>query len=176
MQEVGSSLRVDFLLQLLKSMSLKTNAVRLLDSAKVSYLLKEYDVDESDLSADHVAETLGLEPEKLYKTLVLKGVVDPYLVVIIPGNSQLDLKKIAKASGNKHCEMLPMKELQSVTGYLRGGCSPLGMKKNFPTFIEEVAELEAQIWVSAGRRGLQVALAPNTLARLTSASFADLVS
>ncbi|GAA4182265.1 MULTISPECIES: Cys-tRNA(Pro) deacylase [Sphingobacterium] len=157
-------------------MSHKTNAVRLLDTAKVNYELREYEVDDHDVSAEHVALSLGLLPETLYKTLVLKGNIDPYIVAVIPGNAQLDLKKIAKASGNKNCEMLPMKDLLAVTGYIRGGCSPIGMKKLFPTFIEEAAQLETEISVSAGKRGLQMILNPNDLATLTKAIWSDLIS
>lgn len=104
-------------------MSSKTNAVRLLETAGIRYELREYEVDEQDVSAEHVAETLGLPLKTLYKTLVLKGNKDPYIVAVIPGNAHLDLKKLAKASGNKNCEMLPMKDLLTVTGYIRGGCS-----------------------------------------------------
>ncbi|MEI2272090.1 Cys-tRNA(Pro) deacylase [Sphingobacterium sp. ML3W] len=157
-------------------MSHKTNAVRLLDTAKVNYELREYEVDDHDVSAEHVALSLGLLPETLYKTLVLKGNIDPYIVAVIPGNAQLDLKKIAKASGNKNCEMLPMKDLLAVTGYIRGGCSPIGMKKLFPTFIEEAAQLETEISVSAGKRGLQMILNPNDLATMTKAIWSDLIS
>ncbi|MND85618.1 Cys-tRNA(Pro)/Cys-tRNA(Cys) deacylase YbaK [compost metagenome] len=157
-------------------MSHKTNAVRLLDTAKVNYELREYELDDHDVSAEHVALSLGLLPETLYKTLVLKGNIDPYIVAVIPGNAQLDLKKIAKASGNKNCEMLPMKDLLAVTGYIRGGCSPIGMKKLFPTFIEEAAQLETEISVSAGKRGLQMILNPNDLATLTKAIWSDLIS
>ncbi|WP_223582346.1 Cys-tRNA(Pro) deacylase [Sphingobacterium sp. GVS05A] len=157
-------------------MSHKTNAVRLLDTAKVNYELREYEVDDHDVSAEHVALSLGLLPETLYKTLVLKGNIDPYIVAVIPGNAQLDLKKIAKASGNKNCEMLPMKDLLAVTGYIRGGCSPIGMKKLFPTFIEEAAQLETEISVSAGKRGLQIILNPNDLATMTKAVWSDLIS
>lgn len=157
-------------------MSHKTNAVRLLDTAKITYELKEYEVDELDVSAGHVAASLGISADTLYKTLVLKGTKDPYIVAVIPGNAQLDLKKMAKVSGNKHCEMLPMKDLLSITGYIRGGCSPIGMKKLFPTFMEEAAQLEQQISVSAGKRGLQMLLNPNDLASLTRATWSDIIS
>jgi len=156
-------------------MSQKTNAVRLLDTAKIDYELREYVVDDHDVSAEHVALSLGLNPELLYKTLVLKGTKDPYLVAVIPGNAHLNLKKIARVSGNKYCEMLPMKDLLSVTGYIRGGCSPIAMKKPFPTFIEELAQLEDHISVSAGKRGLQIVLNPHSLATITQASFCDLL-
>ncbi len=157
-------------------MSHKTNAVRLLDTAKVNYDLREYEVDDENVSAEHVALSLGLLPETLYKTLVLKGNKDPFIVAVIPGNAHLDLKKIARASGNKNCEMLPMKDLLAVTGYIRGGCSPIGMKKLFPTFIEEAAQLEQEISVSAGKRGLQMILNPIDLATMTQATWSDLIS
>ena len=157
-------------------MSQKTNAARILDQLNIPYELREYPVDENDLSAQHVAEAIGEDPEKLYKTLVLKGNKDAYLVAVIPGNAQLDLKKMAKASGNKNCEMLPMKELLSVTGYIRGGCSPIGMKKHFPTFIEELATLQEKVIISAGKRGLQIVLAPKNLIQAAEASVADLIS
>ena len=135
-------------------MSKKTNAVRILESQNITFKLREYEVDENDLSAEHVAESLGISADKIYKTLILKGQKDPFLVAVIPGYAQLDFKKLAKASGNKNCEMLPLKDLLATTGYIRGGCSPIGMKKNFPTYIEEIASLENDIIISAGKRGL----------------------
>jgi Cys-tRNA(Pro)/Cys-tRNA(Cys) deacylase len=152
----------------------KTNAIRILDAHKINYELKEYEVDEDDLSAVHVAKLIGIHPDKIYKTLVMKGQKDPYLVAVIPGNAQLNLKKIAKVSGNKNCEMLPVKDLLAVTGYIRGGCSPIGMKKQFPVFIEETATLEEKIIISAGKRGLQIIINPNELALVTGAQFADI--
>lgn len=156
-------------------MSQKTNAVRLLDQMKIDYQLREYEVDEDDLSAEHVADSLGISAEKLYKTLILKGQKDPFLVAVIPGNTQLDLKKIAKISGNKSCEMLPLKDLLAVTGYIRGGCSPIGMKKLFPTYIEEMATLETEIIISAGKRGLQIIINPEELKNLVQGQFADII-
>lgn len=153
----------------------KTNVARILDAHNISYELREYEVNEEDLSAVHVAKSIGIDADKIYKTLVLKGQKDPYLVAVIPGNAQLDLKKLAKVSGNKNCEMLPMKDLLAVTGYIRGGCSPIGMKKQFPTFIEEIAILEEKIIISAGKRGLQVIINPNELASVTGAQFADII-
>ncbi|MBN9292860.1 MAG: Cys-tRNA(Pro) deacylase [Flavobacteriia bacterium] len=153
----------------------KTNAVRILDTMKISYTLREYEVSENDVSAEYVAEKIGVEPEKLYKTLVLKGNAVPFIVAVIPSSAQLDLKKIAKVSGNKHCEMLLMKDLLSVTGYIRGGCSPIGMKKQFPTYIEELAQTEEQIIISAGKRGLQLVIAPEDLQKAVQAEFADLI-
>jgi Cys-tRNA(Pro)/Cys-tRNA(Cys) deacylase len=156
-------------------MHAKTNAIRILEQQKIAHEVKTYEVDENDLSAEHVAESLGIAPETIYKTLVLKGQTDPYLVVLLPANAHLDLKKIAKISGNKNCEMLPMKDLLQVTGYIRGGCSPIGMKKIFPTYIEELATLEPTITISAGKRGLQIIINPIDLQQLIQAKFADLV-
>lgn len=157
-------------------MIIKTNAARILDKLDISYELRTYEVDiDEHQSAVDVAAAIGLAPEKIYKTLVLKGQKDPYIVAVIPGNAQLDLKKIAKASGNKHCEMLPMKDLQSVTGYIRGGCSPIGMKKQFPTYVEELSTLETSIVLSAGKRGLQIIIHPYDLAKVTEVFFADLI-
>ncbi|MFW2136173.1 Cys-tRNA(Pro) deacylase [Chryseobacterium sp. TY4] len=157
-------------------MSKKTNAVRILESQNITFKLREYEVDENDLSAEHVAESLGISADKIYKTLILKGQKDPFLVAVIPGDAQLDFKKLAKASGNKYCEMLPLKDLLAITGYIRGGCSPIGMKKNFPTYIEEIASLENDIIISAGKRGLQIILNPKDLQIVTEARFADLCS
>ncbi|MCV9927559.1 Cys-tRNA(Pro) deacylase [Flavobacterium sp. LS1R49] len=153
----------------------KTNAARILDGFNISYELRTYEVDEEHQSALEVAEAIGVAPERIYKTLVLKGQNDPYLVAVIPGNAHLDLKKIAKASNNKYCEMLPMKDLLSITGYIRGGCSPIGMKKLFPIYIEELATLEDSIIISAGKKGLQIIINPTDLAQSLNAFFTDLV-
>lgn len=154
----------------------KTNVARLLDKAKVPYQLVPYEVDENDLSAIHVAEQLGENVEQVFKTLILHGDKSGYFVCVIPGADEVDLKKAAKVSGNKKCEMIPVKELLPLTGYIRGGCSPIGMKKHFPTYIHFSAEQFDNIYISAGQRGLQVLLAPANLVRETKASFADLVS
>lgn len=156
-------------------MQVKTNAARILESLKIPFELKEYPINDADLSAEHVAKSLGISAQIIYKTLVLKGSNDPYLVVLLPGDSQLDLKKIAKVSGNKSCEMLPLNELLNVTGYIRGGCSPIGMKKKFPTYIEEIATIEPEITISAGKRGVQIVLQPKHLQQATQAIFADLI-
>ena len=153
----------------------KTNVARLLDKAKIAYELVPYEVDENDLSATHVAEQLGENVEQVFKTLVLHGDKTGYLVCVIPGADEVDLKKAAKVSGNKKCEMLPMKELLPVTGYIRGGCSPIGMKKHFPTYIHQTAVTFSHIYVSAGQRGLQVKLAPADLIRESRAEEADLI-
>lgn len=141
----------------------KTNAARLLDKAKIDYQLIPYEVDEADLSAVHVAAQLNEPIEKVFKTLVLKGDKNGYFVCIIPGAEELDLKKAARVSGNKNCEMIPMKELLPVTGYIRGACSPIGMKKHFPAFIHESCLNFERIYVSAGKRGLQLVLSPSDL-------------
>lgn len=154
----------------------KTNVARLLDKAKVPYQLVPYEVDENDLSAIHVAEQLGENVKQVFKTLILHGDKSGYFVCVIPGADEVDLKKAAKVSGNKKCEMIPVKELLPLTGYIRGGCSPIGMKKHFPTYIHFSVEQFDNIYISAGQRGLQVLLAPADLVRETNASFADLVS
>jgi len=141
----------------------KTNAARLLDKAAIEYELIPYDVDEEDLSAVHVAEQLGEPVEKVFKTLVLKGDKSGYFVCVIPGADELDLKLAAKVSGNKNCDLIPMKDLLSVTGYIRGACSPISMKKHFPTFIHHSCKNFDKIYVSAGKRGLQLYLSPDDL-------------
>lgn len=153
----------------------KTNAARLLDQQKIKYELIPYIVDESDLSAIHIAEQLSEPIESVFKTLVLKGDKTGYFVCVIPGDKEVDLKKAAKVSGNKSCAMIPMKELLPVTGYIRGGCSPLGMKKRFPTYIHETAVNYPAIYISAGVRGLQLKLAPQDLISYCSLTLADLI-
>ena len=154
----------------------KTNAARLLDKAGIPYELIPYQVDETDLSARHLADQLGQDIERVFKTLVLKGDKTGYLVCVVPGDAEVDLKKAARVSGNKSAAMIPMKDLVAVTGYMRGGCSPLGMKKPFPTFIHESARDHESIYVSAGQRGLQILLSPDALMRAANAVPADLIS
>ena len=141
----------------------KTNAVRLIESEKIKYTIKEYVVDENDLSGVHVAIQLGQPSEQVFKTLVLKGEQKGYLVCCIPVAQELDLKKVARATGDKKVEMIPMKDLLAVTGYIRGGCSPIGMKKKLPTFIDETSELFDVIAISAGIRGMQILINPQDL-------------
>ena len=143
--------------------SVKTNVMRLLDKAKISYEAKEYPVDENDLSGSHTADLLGVDHGSMFKTLVLKGEKTGFLVCCIPVDGEVDLKKAAKAAGDKKVEMLPMKDLLAVTGYIRGGCSPIGMKKRYPTFLDPSAFLYDQIAISAGQRGVQVILSPKDL-------------
>lgn len=152
----------------------KTNVARLLDKAKVPYELIPYEVDENDLSAVHVAAQLGEDVERVFKTIVLHGDRTGYFVCVLPGEHDVDLKLAAKVSGNKKCELLPLKELLPTTGYIRGGCSPIGMKKHFPTYIHETARGFDAIYVSAGQRGLQVKLAPGDLLREAQADYATL--
>ena len=153
----------------------KTNVMRLLDAAGIAYRTLEYEVDENDLSGVHVAAQLGQDPDACFKTLVLKGEKQGYLVCCIPVAEELDLKKVARAAGDKKVEMIPMKELLPVTGYIRGGCSPIGMKKHFPTYIEETAELFDEIAVSAGMRGFQIILNPEELRAYVDGVFCSLV-
>ena len=141
----------------------KTNVARLLDKAKVKYELIPYEVDENDLSDPHVAESLGENIEQVFKTLVLHGDKSGHFVCVIPGEHEVDLKMAAKVSGNKKCDLIPMKELLPLTGYIRGGCSPIGMKKPFPTYIHETCLNFPHIFISAGVRGLQLKLAPQDL-------------
>lgn len=154
---------------------METNVTRLLALHKVSFEVRDYEVDEADLSAQYVARKIGLEPERVFKTLVAVGSDGTRLVFVIPGSFELNLKKAAKVARQKSIAMLPLKELELVTGYVRGGCSPLGMKKQFPTYLDETARLWESISISAGKRGVQVLLAPEQLVNLVGGEFADLV-
>lgn len=154
----------------------KTNASRLLDKAGITYELIPYEVDEADLSAVHVAERLGEDIRQVFKTLVISGDKNGYLVCIIPGDAEVDLKAVAKVSGNKKVEMIPVKELLPLTGYIRGGCSPIGMKKKFPTFIHTTCTDFDAIYVSAGVRGLQIKIAPSNLIQHINAEVADITA
>ena len=147
----------------------KTNAARLLDAAGIAYTLVEYAVDEDHLEASHVAAELGEDIDRVFKTLVLRGDKNGPFVCVIPGSLEVDLKVAARISGNKNCEMLHVKELLPLTGYIRGGCSPVGMKKQFPTFIHESALLYDTIYVSAGVRGMQLCISPTDLIQFTEA-------
>ena len=147
----------------------KTNAARLLDAASISYELIPYEVHEEHLEVAHVASQLGQNIEQVFKTLVLRGDRNGLFVCVIPGNFEVDLKLAAKISGNKKVEMIHVKELLPETGYIRGGCSPIGMKKPLPTFIHESALLYDSIFVSAGVRGLQLKISPSDLFRITGA-------
>lgn len=154
----------------------KTNAARLLDRAKIKYELVPYEVDENDLAAKHIADQLGEDLHQVFKTLVLHGDKTKYIVCVIPGCHEVDLKKAAKASGNKKVEMLPMKELLPTTGYIRGGCSPIGMKKAFPTYFHSSCYDFDYIYVSAGVRGLQLKINPKDLVKFVHATVADIAT
>ena len=151
----------------------KTNAARLLDKAGISYSLIPYEFDENDLAAQHVADSLGQPIERVFKTLVLHGDRSGHIVCVIPGNGEVDLKALAKVSGNKKVEMIAMKDLLAVTGYIRGGCSPIGMKKKFPTYFHTTALDFETIYVSAGVRGLQIEINPDALIGFVSGIVAD---
>lgn len=152
----------------------KTNAARLLDRAKINYELITYEVDPDNLAAEHVAEELGEDINSVFKTLVLNGERCGHFVCVLPGNMEVDLKKAAKAAGAKKAEMIPMKELLPLTGYIRGGCSPVGMKKPFPTYFHSTVLDHPFIYVSAGVRGLQFKIAPADLIAYCSAQVADI--
>ncbi len=154
----------------------KTNAMRLLEKAGVPFETVRYEADESDLSGVHAAKMLGLPPEQMFKTLVTKGEKHPYLVFVIPVAEELDLKKCAAAANDKRAELIPVKQLFPLTGYLRGGCSPVGMKKAFPTYFDETVTLFDRIYVSGGQRGLQICVNPNDLCFFLNASTADLTA
>ncbi|MGE0018970.1 MAG: Cys-tRNA(Pro) deacylase [Draconibacterium sp.] len=153
----------------------KTNAARILDSKSIQYELAEYEVNETDLSAVTLAKKIGQDVEQIFKTLVLRGDKTGIFVCVIPGNAEVDLKKAAKVSGNKNCAMVQQKELLPLTGYIRGGCSPIGMKKPFPAYIHETCILFDTIYVSAGQRGLQFKINPEDLIKVTGAEVCDLV-
>ena len=154
----------------------KTNAARLLDQHNISYELIPYEVDENDLGAQHIADVLGENIEQVFKTLVLQGDRSGYFVCVIPGAEEVDLKKAAKATGNKKCDLIPMKELLPLTGYIRGGCSPVGMKKPFPTYMHSSIESYNHVYISAGIRGLQFKIDPQDLINITKATVCDLTA
>ncbi|EEW37524.1 Cys-tRNA(Pro) deacylase [Granulicatella adiacens ATCC 49175] len=153
-----------------KKKVIKTNAVRMVEQAKIPYVIHEYDVDTAHLDALHAADGMGIPVEEVYKTIVLTGDRTGHLVACIAAHKELDLKQVAKISGNKRVELLSLDQLEPLTGYVRGGCSPIGMKKKFPTFIEESAMHHKTIRISAGKRGLQMELAPKDLQKMTEAT------
>jgi Cys-tRNA(Pro)/Cys-tRNA(Cys) deacylase len=152
----------------------KTNVIRLLEANKIPHDIKTYIVDEDDLSGTSVAQKIEVVEEIVFKTLVAEGDKTGIIVFCVPVNSELNLKKAASVSGNKKVELIPAKNLLTITGYIRGGCSPIGMKKKYPTFIDETAQLFDIIYVSAGIRGMQVGMNPNDLLTFTSSISADL--
>lgn len=156
-------------------MASKTNAVRLVQQAGISCREEFYEYDENDLNGNHAAAAIGFPPEQVFKTLVARGTKRGILVFCIPVCCELDLKKAAKAAGDKSIELLPVKELLPSTGYIRGGCSPVGMKKKYPTYFDEVCLLFDEIAVSAGERGHQMILPPNALVQLVDAELVDII-
>jgi ybaK/ebsC protein len=153
----------------------KTNAARILDRLKIAYELVPYEVDESDLSAVHVAEQLGQSIGQVYKTILLRGDKSGVFVCVIPGAAEVNLKLAAKVSGNKNAETVAMKELLPLTGYIRGGCSPLGMKKPYPIYLHKEALEQSYIYISAGLRGLQLKLSPQDLCQAVNATICEVV-
>ncbi len=153
---------------------MKTNAVRLLESMKIPYELRDYEVDPEDLAAETVAAKIGLPPEQVFKTLLARGDRSGLCFAVIPGNCELDLKALAAAAGDRKIELVPVKELQGLTGYIRGGVTVLGAKKAFPVFADETIQLWDVISVSAGVRGTQIILKPEDYLRATGAVLADI--
>ena len=149
---------------------MKTNAVRLLDSLGISYELREYEVDPVDLAAETVAAKIGFPPEQVFKTLLARGDRNGPCFAVIPGNSEMDLKALAKLSGDRKVELVPLKEVQPLTGYIRGGVTVLGAKKDYPVYADETMELWEVISISAGMRGTQILIAPADYLRVTSAT------
>lgn len=152
----------------------KTNAMRILDSKKIDYRMMEYPVDDHDLGAVAVAAKTGTDIDIIYKTLVLKGDKTGYVVACVPGAYELNLKALAKASKNKKVEMILMKDLEKITGYIRGGCSPVGMKKSFPTYIDSSAGSHEKIVISGGKRGLQIEISPEDLIKISNGEYAEI--
>lgn len=153
----------------------KTNAVRLLEQAGIAFELRHYDVDENDLSAERAAAKLNMPPETVFKTIITQGDATGYLFALMPAGTELDPRLLARASGNKRVEVLPLRDVQAVTGYIRGAVTVLGAKKAYPVFIEESVQLWERVGISGGLRGLEILLAPDDLIRVTSAQLADLV-
>ena len=154
----------------------KTNAARILDKLGIDYEIKTYEVDENNLSAIHVAETVGLDINSVFKTLVTRGDKTGIIMAVICGADDLNLKALAKVSSNKSVEMISLKELLPITGYIRGGCSPLGAKKDFPVYLDSKAMLQEKISISAGQRGMQIILSPKDLVIAANATVADIVA
>lgn len=152
----------------------KTNAARILEDFGVAYRLLEYAVDEEHLDAVHVAAEVGMPAEQVFKTLVVRGDKNGVMFAVIPGNGELDLKALARVSGNKRAELVPLKEVLPLTGYIRGGCSPLGAKKNYPVYMDETCDLWDEIAISAGQRGMQIIASPEGLQKATKATIAAL--
>lgn len=153
----------------------KTNALRVLDKSSIPYQLQTYSVDESDLSGMKVVEKLNVDFKKVYKTLVLQSNDKQYLVCCLPVNCEVDLKKLAKLSNHKKVEMIAMRDLQAITGYIRGGCSPVAMKKQFPTYFQEDILLLDEVYLSAGKRGVQMIVKPQDIISLVNGQVGDFI-
>ncbi len=153
---------------------MKTIAARILDQLNITYELRAYEVNEDELDAVSVARKVNLPPEAVFKTLVARGDKTGVMMALVAADAELDLKKLATISGNKKIELVAVKELLGLTGYLRGGCSPLGAKKKYPVIIDETVILSEQVSISAGQRGLQIIMAPDDLQRATEATLADI--
>ena len=154
----------------------KTNVMRMLDGAKIPYRVMEYEVDENNLAGTHIADEIGLPYEIVFKTLVARGDKTGHVVFCIPADREIDLKKAARVTGNKKIEMVHVKDLLALTGYIRGGCSPIGMKKKFPTYIDATAKKHPEITVSAGVRGAQLLLSTKALIAFVGAKCEDLTA
>ena len=159
----------------MKTTGIKTNAMRILDSLSIEYEVHKYQWDEEHLDAVHAADSIGLDTERVFKTIVMKNNENRLFVFCLPSDFSISLKKARALTGSKDIDLLPMSELRKYTGYIRGGCSPLGMIRKYPTFIEETALLEDTIFVSAGERGYQICLKPEDLKVAAEATFADFV-
>jgi Cys-tRNA(Pro)/Cys-tRNA(Cys) deacylase len=156
-------------------MVMKTNATRILDKLKIAYELREYEVDPDDLRAEKVAAAIGMPPEQVFKTLAVRGEHGGVLLAVVPGDSELDFKALARLTGDKSVEMVPLKEVQTLTGYIRGGVTALACKKDYPVFVDETIELFDKVAVSAGIRGMQIVLAPSDYIRAVNATVGDIV-
>ncbi|MBM4172334.1 MAG: Cys-tRNA(Pro) deacylase [Ignavibacteria bacterium] len=154
---------------------MKTNAVRILESKSIAHSIIQYEFSEDEIDAITVANKIGVDADHVFKTLVTRNEKNEIVVFLIPSNFELNLKKAAKASRSKHIEMIKMKEIQPLTGYIRGGCSPIGMKKNFESYIDETAQLYNDIYVSAGIRGMQIKISPSKLKEVINAQFYDII-
>lgn len=154
---------------------MKTNAMRILESLSIPYSIHTYEYDEENLDAVHAAKSAGLDPEKVFKTIVLRNSRNEVYVFCLPAEFEISLKKARAITGSKDIDLIKQSELMPLTGYIRGGCSPLGMKKRYPTYIEETALLEDRIYISGGQRGIQLEVAPEDLRRAADAVFADFI-
>jgi Cys-tRNA(Pro)/Cys-tRNA(Cys) deacylase len=152
----------------------KTNACRILDSLAIKYETRDYPVDPNDLAAESVAAKIGMPPEQVFKTLAVRGDREGVCVAVIPGNYELDFKALAQLTGDRKIEMVPLKDVQTITGYIRGGVTALGMKKDYPVFIDETMQLWDQVSVSAGIRGTQIILTPDDYQKATSGKYGEI--